>query len=297
MPTPPGERRSRASAMGFLDHIVGSFSTGADGNPTVAMMDAAFAAEGMNWRYVNCEVPPVGLSDAVAGAVAMGWRGFNCSIPHKQSVITFLDSLAPAAELCQAVNCVVRTDDGRLVGNNTDGRGFLDSLVELTPAADLNLLLIGSGGAAHAIAAELALAGAASITVASRNPITAASLTGLINGVRPGVGTVSEWTSGGVVQIPTETQVVVQATPVGMHPDVGAAVNVDWSRARSDIIAADVVVNPPRTRFLTEAAAAGATTLDGTGMLVNQAAENIRLWADRSVDKSVMRQALEATFD
>lgn len=283
--------------MGFLDHIVGSFSTGADGNPTVAMMDAAFAAEGMNWRYVNCEVPPARLSAAVAGAVAMDWRGFNCSIPHKQSVITFLDSLAPAAEVCQAVNCVVRTDDGRLVGHNTDGRGFLDSLAELTPAADTNVLLIGSGGAAHAIAAELALAGAASITVASRNPTTASSLAELINGVRPGVATVADWAARGTVGIPAATQVVVQATPVGMHPNVDAAIKVDWSKAGSDVIAADVVVNPPLTRFLTEAAAAGATPLDGTGMLVNQAAENIRLWAGHSVDKSVMRRALEATFD
>ena len=285
--------------MGFLDQIVGSFSTGADANPTVAMMDAAFANEQMNWRYVNCEVPPADLPAAVAGTVAMGWRGFNCSIPHKQSIIALLDSMATAAEICQAVNCVVRTGDGRLVGNNTDGRGFLDSLVELTPVKGLNVTIIGSGGAAHAIAAELALAGAGSISVVSRNAATAADLAQLINRVRPGVGNVIEWgPKAGTdrLAVGEESDVVVQATPVGMFPNVDELVAVDWSTARTGVIAADVVINPPTTGFLADAADAGATPLDGTGMLVNQAAENIRLWAGRSVDKTIMRQALEATF-
>ena len=260
-------------------------------------MDAAFAAEQMPWRYVNCEVPPGQLGDAVAGAVAMGWRGFNCSIPHKQTVISLLDDLAPTAQICQAVNCVVRDGDGRLVGNNTDGRGFLDSLTELVPAQGLRVTLIGSGGAAHAIAAELALAQAATVAVASRNPATAAGLVDLINEVRPGCGSLLGWSpDSGPLEVPSGTDVVVQATPVGMFPDVAQAIAVDWSTVAAGTVAADVVVNPPETRFLIEAAEAGATTLDGTGMLVNQAAENIRLWADRRVDTLVMRAALEATF-
>ncbi len=283
--------------MGFLDEIVGSFSTGADGNPTVAMMDAAFAHEGMGWRYVNCEVPPADLTAAVAGAVAMNWRGFNCSIPHKQTIIAHLDSLAPSAKICQAVNCTVRTDDGRLIGYNTDGKGFLDSLVGLTPVDDLRVTLIGSGGAAYAIAAELALAGASTVAVASRNQTTARRLARLINDVRADCGTMVDWSpDSGSLILPPGTDVVVQATPVGMFPDVDDVVPVDWTSIGADTIAADVVVNPPHTRFLTEAARAGATTLDGTGMLVNQAAENIRLWAGRTVQKSVMRGALEATF-
>lgn len=283
--------------MGFVDTIVGSFSTGADGNPTVAMMDAAFAHEDMAWRYLNCEVQPDDLAAAVAGAVAMNWRGFNCSVPHKQTIIAHLDSLSASAEICQAVNCIVRTEDDRLIGHNTDGRGFLDSLVALTPVDGLRVALIGSGGAAHAIAAELALAGASTVDVASRNHSTADGLARLINEVRAGCGSVVEWNpASGSLVLPAGTDVVVQATPVGMFPDVDDVVPVDWTSLGPEAIVADVVVNPPRTRFLAEAASAGAMTLDGTGMLVNQAAENIRLWADRSVEKSVMRHALEATF-
>ena len=284
--------------MGFLDQIVGSFSTGADGNPTVAMMDAAFAHEGLGWRYVNCEVPGERLAGAVAGAVAQGWRGFNCSIPHKQTVIAHLDELAPTADLCRAVNCVIIGDDGRMAGNNTDGRGFLDSLTAMTPAEGLRVTIIGSGGAAHAIAAELALAGAESIAVASRNKTTAVSLAALVNGVRSGCASVLDWSpETEPLAVAPGSDVVVQATPVGMAPAVDAAVAVDWGRTGTDLIAADVVINPPFTRFLAEAADAGATTLDGTGMLVNQAAENIRLWAGVDVDTAVMRRALEATFE
>ncbi len=283
--------------MAFLDNIVGSFSTGAAGNPTVAMMDASFAHEQLPWRYVNCEVPAGALAAAVAGADAMGWRGFNCSIPHKQAVIAHLDSLAAAAEVCQAVNCVVKDGDGRYVGYNTDGRGFLDSLAATADPSGTRVLLIGSGGAAHAIAAELALAGARSVFVASRNSATAGSLVDLINGVADGVGALLDWPEAGTsLSIPSDVDVVVQATPVGMVPDEGSTVPVDWSGAGTDTIAADVVINPPRTRFLRDAEAAGAVVLDGTGMLVNQAAENIRLWAGVDVDRSVLRSALEATF-
>ncbi len=283
--------------MTFLDQIVGSFSEGADGNPTVAMMDASFAHEGLAWRYVNCEVPVGELAAAVAGADAMGWRGFNCSIPHKQSVIAFLDSLAPAAEVCQAVNCVAKADDGRYLGYNTDGRGFLDSLSAMTDPQGLTIVLIGSGGAAHAIAAELALAGARSVAVAARNRATGSSLVELINGVAAGTGSLVELSAGNQpLVVPADVNVVVQATPVGMVPHVDQAIAVDWSRTGADTIAADVVINPPRTRFLSEAESAGAALLDGTGMLVNQAAENIRIWAGVDVDRSVLRSALEATF-
>ena len=288
---------SYVTAVGFLDQIVGSFSTGADGNPTVAMMDASFAHEGLPWRYVNCEVPPEQLTAAVGGAKAMGWRGFNCSIPHKQSVIGHLDELAPAAEVCQAVNCVVAEPDGRWVGHNTDGRGFLDSLTAAVDPSGIRVLLIGSGGAAHAIAAELALAGAGSVVVSSRNAVSAASLVDLVNRVAPGRSQILDWPPADrPIAVPGDVDVVVQATPVGMTPDATKTVPVDWTGSGRDVIAADVVINPPRTRFLAEAEAAGAATLDGTGMLVNQAAENIRLWAGVEVDRSVLRAALEATF-
>jgi hypothetical protein len=95
------------AARDFRSELVGSFSEGSNGNPTVAMIEAAFRHHGLNWRYINCEVPPENLADAVKGARAMGWRGFNLSIPHKVTVIQHLDGLGESAAIMGAVNCAV----------------------------------------------------------------------------------------------------------------------------------------------------------------------------------------------
>ena len=98
----------------------------------------------------------------------MGWAGFNCSLPHKVAVIGLLDGLAPSAEVIGAVNTVVATD-GRLVGHNTDGQGFVESLRTVVDPAGLDLVVLGAGGAARAVAVETALAGAASVTIVNRD--------------------------------------------------------------------------------------------------------------------------------
>lgn len=275
--------------MGFLDQVVGSFSTGADDNPTVAMMDAAFAAEGLPWRYVNCEVEPVDLGAAVAGAGAMGWRGFNCSMPHKQSVIPLLRALSPSAELCQAVNCVVRTDGG-WAGHNTDGAGFVASCRDQIDLAGIEALVIGAGGAASAIAVELALAGASRLHLTGRTDSAVAALATLVGQAG---ATAAVLPFAPPLAIPAGVRLVVDATPVGMTPAVDAVIPIDWSTLSADTIVGDVVFNPAQTALLRTAAAAGAVTIDGTGMLVNQAAENIRLWTGVLPDRAPLRAALE----
>lgn len=275
----------------FLDQLVGSFSTGAADNPTVAMMDAAFAAEGLPWRYLNCEVGPADLTAAVAGAGAMGWRGFNCSMPHKQAVIPLLDSLSPSAELCQAVNCVVATGDGGWVGHNTDGAGMVASFREVIDPNGVEALIVGTGGAAFAIAVELALAGATRVHVAGRTPDRAAALARLVETGTEARASVLSLTEP--LAVPEGAGLVVNATPVGMTPDVDAAIAVDWATVGPDTVVGDVVFNPATTAFLRAAAEAGTTTVDGTGMLVNQAAENVRLWTGILPDRAPLRAALE----
>ena len=152
---------------GFLDTITGSFAMPAAENPTVAMVEAAYRHHGLAARYLNCEVAPEALGDAVRGARAMGWVGFNCSIPHKVAVIEHLDGLGESAEVIGAVNCVVDRD-GRWIGENTDGQGFLEALKTVVDPAGKSLVILGAGGAARAIAVEAALAGATAITVVNR---------------------------------------------------------------------------------------------------------------------------------
>ena len=119
-------------------------------NPTVAMVEAAYQFHNLNFRYINCEVLPEQLENAVKGAKAMGWLGFNCSLPHKVEVIKYLDGLGESAALMGAVNCVVLRD-GKYIGENTDGKGFLESLKTVVDPKGLNVAIIGAGGAARAI--------------------------------------------------------------------------------------------------------------------------------------------------
>ena len=124
---PSARPQSRDVTLSFLSLLTGSFSTPAADNPTVAMVEAAYRDLGLDARYINCDVAPAALGDAVRGARAMGWKGFNCSLPHKVTVIECLDELAESAALIGAVNCVVDRD-GRWIGENTDGQGFVASL-------------------------------------------------------------------------------------------------------------------------------------------------------------------------
>lgn len=130
------------SQQNFRSILTGSFSTPCDDNPTVAMIEAAYRHHDINARYINCDVKADGLKDAVAGARAMEWVGFNCSLPHKVAVIEHLDELAEAARIIGAVNCV-SIRDGRLIGDNTDGKGFLASLKQVADPAGKKVLLLG----------------------------------------------------------------------------------------------------------------------------------------------------------
>ena len=280
--------------MNFLPQIVGSFADPAAENPTVEMVEAAFRHHGLHWRYLNCEVPADRLAAAVAGARAMGWAGFNCSLPHKVTVIEHLDGLGESARLIGAVNCVVRDRDGRFIGENTDGKGFLRSLAEVTPAAGKRVAIFGAGGAARAIAVELALAGATDVTIVNRTRERGEKLAAHIAGHTETQARFVHWR--GVYRLPKTVDIVINATSIGLYPDVDAAVPLDVDTLEPAMVVADVVPNPPTTRLLAAAAARGCTVLDGLGMLVNQGVAGIRYWTGVDVDARVMRARLEAIF-
>jgi shikimate dehydrogenase len=273
----------------FLHELVGSMSQGAAGNPTVAMIEAAFAHHHLHWRYVNMEVMPHDLGAAVAGAKAMGFRGFNCSLPHKVTVIQHLDGLGESAAVMQAVNCVVRRGD-KLIGENTDGKGFLKSLRSVVDPRGKTVTLFGAGGAARAIAVELGLAGAKRIAVVNRSRERGGELAALL---REKLKLDAEHVSWqGDHAVADGAEIVINATSIGLY-DGNARLAVDVNTLRPGMVAADVIGNPPRTRFLRDAEARGCRTLDGLGMLVNQGAIAIEYWTGIDPDATVMRRALE----
>jgi len=274
----------------YLSLLTGSFAMPAAENPTVVMVEAAYRHHGLDARYLNCEVAPAALGDAVRGARAMGWAGFNCSIPHKVAVVEHLDGLAASAEVIGAVNCVVRRD-GAYVGENTDGQGFLASLRTVADPAGSSLVVLGAGGAARAIAVEAALAGATAITVVNRDRARGSQLVALLEARTPASAELVAWDR--TFAVPAATDIVVNATSVGLFPDVDARVDLEVESLAPGMVVADVIPNPPRTRLIRDAAARGCTVLDGLGMLVGQGAIGIRHWTGVDPDQAVMRAALE----
>lgn len=279
--------------MSFLSVLTGSFAMPAAENPTVAMVEAAYRHHGIDARYINCEVAPEALGDAVRGARAMGWAGFNCSIPHKVAVINHLDGLGESATVIGAVNCVVRRGP-RLIGENTDGLAFVAALRTVAEPRGRSLMLLGAGGAARAIAVEAARAGAARITVVNRDRGRGAELVALLNERTPTKAELVVW--DGVQRVPEGTDIVVNATSVGLFPDVDARLELEVADLRPGMVVADVIPNPPRTRLVRDAEARGATVLDGLGMLVQQGVAGIRHWTGVDADPAVMRRTLAAIF-
>jgi shikimate dehydrogenase len=278
-----------SASNNFLHELVGSMSQGAAGNPTVAMIEAAFAHHGLPWRYVNMEVTPDDLGTAVQGARAMGFRGFNCSLPHKVSVIKHLDGLGESAAVMGAVNCVVRRGD-KLVGENTDGKGFLRSLAAIVDPRGKSVVLFGAGGAARAIAVELGLAGAKKITLVNRSEARGMELFQLLRDKLPVEAEFVAWR--GDYAVPAGIDVVINATSIGLY-DADAHLNLDVTTLKPNMVVADVIGNPPRTRLIRDAEARGCRTLDGLGMLVNQGIISIQYWTGVEADAGVMRRALE----
>ncbi|MBC8447466.1 MAG: shikimate dehydrogenase [Chloroflexi bacterium] len=280
------------SSPSYKAELVGVFGHPVAENPTIVMQEAGFAARSLHWRYLTIEVRPEQLADAMRGLRAMNFAGINLTIPHKVAVIQHLDGLSPEAELIGAVNTVVR-EGHQLIGHNTDGQGFLRSVREdagVDPQGK-RIVFLGAGGAARAMSVELALAGAAHVTVVNRTANRGRELVRLLNERTPAQAEFVPWQ--GAYIVPAETDILVNATPIGLFPAVEALPAVHMASIRPDLLVCDVIPNPPRTAFLRAAEQRGARTLDGLGMLVYQGAIAFQMWTGVEAPVEVMRRALE----
>lgn len=275
----------------FQSELVACFGQPVAENPTGAMQEAAFRALGLNWRYLTIEVPPAKLKDAMTGVRALGLRGLNLTIPHKVAVMEYLDEISPDAVIIGAVN-TVRRDGERLIGENTDGKGFLRGVrndAGVDPGGK-RVAVLGAGGAARAIATELALGGVSEILVVNRSPARAEPMIRDLQAHTSTPVRYHEWR--GVWRIPREVELLVNATSIGLFPDVDAMPPVDLSDARADLLVADAVFNPPETRLLAAARSRGLPVLDGLSMLVYQGVIGFQMWTGQDPPETVMKQAL-----
>ena len=279
----------------YKSELVGVFGHPVAENPTVVMQEAAFQALNLDWRYLTIEVYPEDLADAFKGLRAMNMRGINLTIPHKVEVLKYLDKVAPDAALMGAVNTVRRHGDD-LIGENTDGKGFIRSLRQnagIDPAGK-KFVILGAGGAARAIGVEAALAGAKQITIVNRSAARGETLATLLNKQTEANVSFVEWNTSYAVS--ADTDILVNATSLGLFPNVAEKPNIHFDTITPAMTVCDVIPNPPNTPFLREVADRGATTLDGLGMLVYQGAIGFTMWTGLEAPVAVMHQALQAVF-
>lgn len=264
------------------------------------MHNAAFRALGMDCAYHAFRVSRENLKSAILGAQAMGFGGLNLTIPLKEEALSIV-SPEPMASSIGAVNTVSFDAEKGPVGNNTDGIGAKRALLDAgVDVAKKNVVIIGAGGAARAIAFQFAHDGA-NVHIANRTEKRAVALAhdvrvGLADTSTSQVTATAMITAGGLedMQKFMETcDILINSTSVGMHPNTDET-PVPARFLRSDMVIFDIVYNPRQTRLLLDGAAIGATTVGGLMMLIHQGAEAFRIWTGVDPPVDVMVEAVEA---
>jgi shikimate dehydrogenase len=205
-------------------------------------------------------------------------------------VIEYLDGLGESAKIIGAVNTVVLQGD-KYIGENTDGRGFVHAIQDSIDPSGKTVVIFGAGGAARAVAVEMALAGAAHISIVNRNRQRAEDLAELLKNKTPATAKGIAWTKR--FRVPDEADIVINNTSIGLYPHVDERLDVDAGSLQPRMVVADGIPNPPRTLWIRDAEARGCRVMDGLAMLVNQGVIGIKYWTGIDADVTVMRRALE----
>jgi len=255
--------------------------------------NAAIAHLGADFVYLPFPIAGDSLAQAVQGFAAIGLAGFNVTIPHKQAVMPLLDQVSDLAISVGAVNTVWRTETG-WSGTNTDVAGFVSPLKDMSHTWD-EALILGHGGAARAVVAGCVQLGCRTIRVVGRRPDALAAFQRSWQLVSPVTLSVHSWAE--VPQLLATSSLVVNATPIGMHPHIEASpLAQHWQAVPSGCVAYDLIYNPSPTRFLQQAAEQGAIAIDGLEMLVQQGAVALELWLQQPAPVGIMRRSLQTAL-
>jgi shikimate dehydrogenase len=274
--------------VGGATKIVGVIGDPIEHSLSPRMHNAAFEYLGLDFLYLPFRVLEKDLKNAVRGARAFNLKGFNVTIPHKVSIIKFLDDVDLIARKIGAVNTVVN-QEGELLGYNTDGLGALEALREggVDPKGK-KIVVIGAGGASRAITFQLA-GECSKLTILNRTKIKAVKLAKLID-----VGTEVQGrslTPKSLESSLNDSDILINTTSVGMHPNVNES-PVPKAFLHKDLVVFDIVYNPLETLLLKYARNAGAKSINGVGMLVNQGAISFKMWTGHEAPKDIMRKAV-----
>lgn len=253
------------------------------GNPlghsiSPAMHNRVFEKLDLDYCYMPVEVSPENLAAVFTGLTRMNVAGFNVTIPHKIRIMEYLNELDPLAETIGAVNTIC-IDDGRTIGYNTDGEGFIRSLEEEAKISvrDKRFFLLGGGGAIRAIAMTLAFKGAERIIICNRTALKAHQLAAEINDRIRHCAEAVDPVFDRQAEALERCDVLVNGTSIGMHPH-SDELPIDESLLTGRLVVADIVYNPLMTRLLRTAEDRGCTIARGLGMLIYQGAAGFKLW-------------------
>lgn len=247
-----------------------------------------------DYVYLPFPIAPEQLPEAIAGFSAIDLQGFNITIPHKQTIIPLLDHVSEVAQAIGAVNTVWRTEKG-WNGTNTDAKGFLSPLEALGKNwTNTQAVIFGNGGAARAVVAACTQLGCDRITIVGRSPAKLAQFAKSWSATPSIAKRINVINWDGLSNLLPTADLLVNATPLGMHPNTEASILSDGEIAtvKKDVIAYDLIYTPRPTQFLRQAAAAGLRTIDGLEMLVQQGAAALEIWIDQPAPVDVMRQTL-----
>ena len=276
----------------FRQRLTGALGYPIDENPSPEMYEAGYKALGIPWRYQLMEVKPENLKAALEGIRALGFEGVNLTIPHKIAAVAYMDRLSESARLIGDINTVINRD-GELIGDNTDGKGFVIGMEKRGVSLEgKRIVLLGAGGAARAIAVECALAGAKELTVAARREEPGKELCIVIQNMDCCKSSFIKWVPG--LQIP-DCDILINATNSGLYPDSGCP-DICYENIKEGMIVQDIITNPAETLFLKKAKEKGALTFDGLSMLVYQGALAAQMWSGELPPAEAMYKALEQIF-
>jgi shikimate dehydrogenase len=264
-----------------------------------ALYNAAFPAIGLEARFEAWDVAPEELPSAIERLRQPEMLGMMVTVPHKQQVMPLLDSLEATAEAIGAVNCIVKSEGG-LVGHNSDMHGFLRSLEESGfDARGVEALVLGAGGAAHAVGYGLIQAGASSLTLTNRTRARAEETAAHLARVASGATRIEVVDGSGEAfsSICRTVDLIVNCTPVGMRRGGSEGESpLDTKDIRPGIWVYDTVYTPPETALLREARRTGARAVGGLDMLIYQAVRAIELWTGREAPVDIMREAARSAL-
>lgn len=248
------------------------------------MHNLAFKELGLNNAYMAFEVGNEELADVVAGFRALHLKGFNVSMPNKTKIQSLLDEITPAAELIGAVNTVVN-ENGKLIGHNTDGLGYIGTLTERdVDFVGKKMTLMGAGGAAKAVAIQVALDGIAEISIFNRDITKASDIAELIN--KETNCHVNAYKLDDLDSLKSEiasSDMLTNATGVGMNPLEGQSLIPDTSWLRPELVVSDLIYNPRKTTLLKQAESVGCKEINGLGMMLWAGSRSFEIWTGKEM--------------